>query len=359
MSELNFGLDDAPKQITNLLKPEDIVIVKSGIRKNDPYPMEETRTRNIIMLGRSGSGKTTAINVIKDICAQSQPRSLFSDTYGAKFQSFSLDDKKSKTKYTLNIIDTPGVNDIRPMGEDSRSDEAILETVKFCLKNEITRVHCLFIFAAFGERINELDKKAFKIYLQMFDNDKIKIAFCITKSEGQSKEDCENIIKQLEKETYFANIIKKQNVKVFFTGCVNKFMLENSKDKQTLADHYKDIHKRREEMIKYIFDSGEEGVRLLDLPIIGTSIKSMKDIFEIQNGIISKFEQTTDFKTGIAQENIVLFNQNIQYMMENEGLFTNKDLHQAFIDLKRRMLGLKNKMDADTWLSFSIKVVLN
>jgi len=73
------------------------------------------------MLGRSGSGKTTAINVIKDTYAKPQRRSLFSDTnISSRIQSFSLDDSKNSIIYTLNIVDTLGVNEVKPMGQDAR-----------------------------------------------------------------------------------------------------------------------------------------------------------------------------------------------------------------------------------------------
>jgi len=232
-----------------------------------------------------------------------------------------------------------------------------MDTIKFCLKNEITKVHCLFIFAAFGERINDLDKRAFKIYLDMFDNNKIRIAFCVTKCEGHSEIDCENIIKDLKNEEYFSKVIGKENVKIFFTGCVNKFMLENSSSEEILINHYKDIHKRREKMIKYIFESNDDGVMLLELPIINVSLKSMKDIFDIQNSILDKLLKITDFKTGTTQEIIQTFSSNVEYMIKNDGLFTNKEMYDLFVKMKHKMLDLKLKMDTDSWVLLSSKIV--
>jgi len=192
----------------------------------------------------------------------------------------------------------------------------------------------------------------------MFDHKDVRIAFCITKCEGSTQSDCDAILKDLEKETYFSNVLKKPNVKVFFVGCVNKHMIDNVIDTQALVNHYKDIHWRREQVIKYIFEANDEGVKLLSLPIVGASLMTMANIFIAQNDILSKFESTTDFKTGPTQNLVQVFNDNIEYMMKNEGLFTDQELHQKFVAMKQRMLPLKSKMDHDIWTSFSMKVVL-
>jgi hypothetical protein len=38
------------------------------IRKIDRYPMESTKTRNVLIVGRTRSGKSTAVGVLKDPC---------------------------------------------------------------------------------------------------------------------------------------------------------------------------------------------------------------------------------------------------------------------------------------------------
>jgi GTPase SAR1 family protein len=359
LKNMDFDLDASLSEEEILSLPNEVIReIQNRVRSKDPFPIEETKTRNIIMLGRSGSGKTTAINVIKDICAKPQRRSLFSDTVGARFQSFSLDDTKAQIKYTLNIIDTPGVNEVKPMGQDARSDSSILDTVKFCLKNEITKVHALFIYVSFGERIHDLDKKAFQIYLDMFDVEDVAIAFCITKSEGRTKKECDEILNDLKSETYFSQVLDKPNVTVFFTGCVNDFMISSSTTEKTLIKYYTDVHKRREQIIKYIFDANDEGVMLFNLPIISNSMSSMNAVLDAQEDILLKLENTTDFRVGKVQNLIDQFDGNIAYMIENENLFSESGLYNRFVLIKGRMRALKDKMDNDTWVIFSSRVVI-
>lgn len=352
-----FSLDDPVPDVPNGLSEEVTKRIQLAVRKQDPYPMEETSTRNLIMLGRSGSGKTTAINIIKDICAKPQPRSLFSDTVGARFQSFSLDDKRGKKKYTINIIDTPGVAEVKPMGIETRSDSTILETVKFCLKNEITRVHSLFIFAAFGERINELDRNAFRVYLEMFDNPNVSIAFCITKSENLTPSECEKIIEDLKQEEFFSKVLEKQNVRVFFTGSVDEALLRTVNDERQLFNLYSKIHKKREALVKFVFDTTEDGVMLFELPIISSSFEQMRNHFDKLDEYLKQLSAVKDFKTGTSQRAIEEFNVILDELKANDGLFANKDMYNKFVDLKTSMLALKPKMDNDSWRALSSSII--
>jgi len=236
-------------------------------------------------------------------------------------------------------------------------DNSILDTVKFCLKNEITKIHSLLICCSFGERINELDKKAFQIYLDIFDAEDVSIAFCITKSEGRTKKECDEILDDLKFEVYFSQILQKENVAVFFTGCVTDFMI-NSSPEEELFHYYVDVHKRKTKIIKYIFDAKDNGVMLFNLEILSNLINSMNSTLDSQEDILNRLERTINFKVNTTQNLITEFDKNIQYMIENEYLFADEGLYNRFVDIKIRMRGLKSKMDEETWVYFSSRVML-
>jgi len=356
--DYNFVLEEEVKQGT-LLKDHEINGVQRSIRKQDKFPLEETQTRNIIMLGRSGSGKTTAIGVFKDPCSLPRPQSLFSDTVGARFQSFSLDDFDRKVKFSVNIVDTPGVGEVKPMGENARSDEAIIETIKYCLKNEITKIHTLLIFASFGERISPSDKSAFKIYLDMFYDQKVSIAFCITKSEGKSEEWKKTIIDDLSKDEYFSKILKTENIKIFFTGCVDQLRIDEAPTTAALFKRYNEIYNKRRELIKFVFSSNNDGVMLLSLPVVIGTRNAMKDLFKAQGDILTKLENTQDFNTGLINNLVDTFSDNIGYMIENDGMFADQSLYSEFVNMKERMKGILLRMsDKKLATKFSFRVIL-
>jgi len=332
-------------EVKPILTQDKINAVQRKLRSLDNFPLEETRTRNLLMLGRSGSGKSTAICIIKDTCALPQPQSLFSDTVGPRFQSFSLDDKRSKMKYSVNIIDTPGVQEVKPMGENARSDGAILETIKYCLKNEITRIHTLMIFASFEGRLSELDYEAFKIYLEMFYDKKVSIAFCITRSEGRDQAWRDSIVSDLKQDKYFSKMLEiHSNIKIFFTGCVDQTRVNEATDVTTLFLRYNEIYNYREQLLSFVFESSDDGVMLMDLPIVSTSKHSMQEKLDKQNEILAKLEATNDFTLGPIQELIDTFAQNIAYMVENDGMFSVPALYQSFVEIKAKLRGLVKVM---------------
>lgn len=345
-------------KIVSKLDVQQIQAVKDKIRSFDKFPLESTKTRNIIMLGRSGSGKSTAIDILKDICAQPRPQSLFSETVDPRFQSFSLDDVEAKMKYTLNIIDTPGVQEVKPIGEYARSDNAILDTIKYCLKNEITRIHTLFIFASFEQRITILDKEAFKLYLDMFYNDQINIAFCITRSEGQDEEWKSKIVSDLTIDDYFKDLLQKPNVNIFFTGCVSNPRVATASDMRTLFGYYNEIYNMRRDIVKFVFSSNDDGVMLLHLPIVSISKAKMLEIFEIQDDILNQFENADDLNTGSMNLSLSTFCDNVNYMVQNEGLLYDPELFQRFQTMKQKMRVVSPRMGVDMRIRLTSTIVL-
>jgi len=158
------------------------------VRINNKYPMEETQTRNVLMVGKTRSGKSTAVGVLKDPCYEPKAMSIFSDTFDPKFQSFSLDDKNRSIKYTINIIDTPGLKEMKRVGESARGDQVILNTINHCLENEITKINTLLIFISFDLGVGKQDLESFQTYIENFYSKDIKIGLCITRCENKSED---------------------------------------------------------------------------------------------------------------------------------------------------------------------------
>ena len=76
------------------------------------YYFTETKVINILMVGRSQSGKTTIIDTLKNphVCATSRG---FSDTREGSLHSLVLRDQSHNLIYQVNIIDTPGLKESR------------------------------------------------------------------------------------------------------------------------------------------------------------------------------------------------------------------------------------------------------
>ena len=81
-SSLEYDSDEESKGLPDTVLNE----VKLKILKKDEYVLEHTETRNVIMVGRTRSGKSTAVGVLKNPCFQPEQMSIFSKTRGASLQ---------------------------------------------------------------------------------------------------------------------------------------------------------------------------------------------------------------------------------------------------------------------------------
>jgi len=164
----------SPIKPKSKIPEDDIKALLYEIRSGNPYSLEETQTRNILIVGRTRSGKSTAVGILKDPCHEPKEMSIFSDTVDPKYQSFALDDKVKNIKYTINVIDTPGLKEVKQIGVDARNDSVILNTINYCLKNEITKINLLLIFISFELGVTNDDLDSFQTFLEKFEHDNIK-----------------------------------------------------------------------------------------------------------------------------------------------------------------------------------------
>lgn len=339
------------------ISPTEIQNLHTNIRNNDNFPMEETKTRSTLIVGKSHSGKTTGVGTLKDICYSPQLMSLFSDTFEPKYTSFSLQDKDNEIKYTLNIIDTPGLKEVKKIGEDARSDDVILSTINYCLKNEITKINCLLIFISFETGVGSDDLDSFSTFIEKFGHEKLKIGIIITRAENKTDEWKKEMMDQLNQHTYFSNILKKENVKVMFLGCVDSMQIQAFSNIDDLEYLYSVVNEMRTELLKFIF-SAEGSVKLIDLPIAFGIKNSVQECFKIQFDILTKLENCTDFSIGNIQTKIDEFSLNIDAIASCQAILFDDEMNKMFLEMKGRMKNICPKMDEKTRARFSGKVIL-
>jgi len=153
--------------------------------------------------------------------------------------------------------------------------------------------------------------------------------------------------------------------KFFFTGCVDQLRINEAPTPKSLFERYNDVYLKRKELVKFVFDSNDDGVLLLNLPVVSGAKKSMEAMFEVQNDILTKLDNTTDFTTGTVQNLVDSFSDNVQYMVENDGLFQDGHLYSMFQNMKERMKNVLARMPisekstpTDIRVRFSYKVIL-
>jgi len=293
------------------LSEAEVEEVKGQLRGRDDYVLEETETRNVIMVGRTRSGKSTTIGVLKDTCFKPEGFSIFSQTEDPKFSSFALMAKKKK--FTINMIDTPGLFEQKQSGEQARDNQMIVRTIQECVEHEVTSVNSVMIFATFEGGINPNDIDALSHFLHLFGADGVNIALCITRSENRSNKSKEDLVSQLQKHSTLGKIISERKIAILFMGCVDH--AAPFSDKNLLIQAYKRVYFMREKALQWIFTS--ESKRLLvDLPVLGGAIEGAESLLTLLIDEMHYFSEVKDFDLGQNQARLGVYKSNLTKFLQ-------------------------------------------
>lgn len=340
----DFFKEEIEESKRNPIPSDQIAALKADVRSNNKYSLEETKTRNVLIVGRTRSGKSTAVGILKDPCFEPKQMSIFSDTVEPKFQSFSLDNTLTQVKYTVNVIDTPGLKEVKQMGIEARSDATIIETINYCLKNEITKINVLLIFISFELGVTKDDVDAFRSFLEKFGHESIKIGICITRSEDKDQQWQKNVEEQLNQHAYFNEVLKRPNISICFTGCVDPQKTALLSNVDDLKKIYIKVYNLRRKVLEIVFGADNQ-VSLLELPIAKNVVENLTTLFENQSEILKYLENNTDFGTSAAQQKIADFSLNVDALKKSEGLLFHPILFDAFTNMRQRVKDLKKKMN--------------
>jgi len=122
---------DSPKAITEIKLSEAVKI-------------------NLIIIGKSGCGKTTLFNVWKNPDFIPPMISAYSQTREPKPHHFTANisyNDGTHSALTLNILDTPGLSETGLVSTDERTDEEILKLVSTCLRENLIDINVIgFVF---------------------------------------------------------------------------------------------------------------------------------------------------------------------------------------------------------------------
>eukprot|EP01087_Luapelamoeba_hula_P011589 TRINITY_DN315_c0_g1_i2.p1 TRINITY_DN315_c0_g1~~TRINITY_DN315_c0_g1_i2.p1 ORF type:complete len:384 (+),score=87.92 TRINITY_DN315_c0_g1_i2:217-1368(+) len=207
-------------------KEEDLELMYSSLVEGEAknaIRLKNANTRNIILLGRTRAGKSTVLQTMKNPFIFARECKLFSQTKDPKLYSFTMEwmsESDVPVNYNINVIDTPGLFEVRPGGEARRPDDEIKHLIAKCLEFEITRLHCLFFVCSFQGGVNSEDVAAINQLNAMFKGANKQFHLLVTRNEGKSgfrQKKLEADIRAIpELQEFFAN-----GVQVFFIGALD------------------------------------------------------------------------------------------------------------------------------------------
>jgi len=234
--------------------------------------------RNIIFLGRTRTGKSTALKVLKDAIHIASPVSMFSDTVNPNLYSFTVESSLLPAKppttitpsspgqnqtpvpteinYNINIIDTPGLFEVKSKDAnvDLRDNEVIKKMILKCMEYEITKIHAIFFVCSFSLGVNKEDLQAFAEFLKLFRGAEGTISMLITHGERFSEDRKVQICKEILKHSELSEFAKTIENKIFFTGAVSEQDYENGLTQSIQVDCV-NVMKMRALLYLHVFSS--------------------------------------------------------------------------------------------------------
>jgi len=150
------------KKNPNLFDIEDITKKATGL----PFPTENelfnatiATQRNVVFLGKSGVGKTTCFEVLKDpkYCTPRGHSLLASSVLETIYTPLVVHNSEGKS-ISLNCIDTPGLFEVRSTSDKpKRSNDDILESITNCIRGSVTNLSSVCIVFPFTNVLNQED----------------------------------------------------------------------------------------------------------------------------------------------------------------------------------------------------------
>lgn len=119
----------------------------------------EAKTINVLLVGRSQSGKSTVVSTLVDPQVALTGLS-FSETRDPSCHALALLHRDTKINYVLNVIDTPGLKEKRLNSSESREDDEILKLVRLFIMENVTTMNVVCFVSKIGQT-HELDVDVF------------------------------------------------------------------------------------------------------------------------------------------------------------------------------------------------------
>eukprot|EP00485_Elphidium_margaritaceum_P020953 CAMPEP_0202715504 /NCGR_PEP_ID=MMETSP1385-20130828/90815_1 /ASSEMBLY_ACC=CAM_ASM_000861 /TAXON_ID=933848 /ORGANISM="Elphidium margaritaceum" /LENGTH=307 /DNA_ID=CAMNT_0049376785 /DNA_START=1 /DNA_END=921 /DNA_ORIENTATION=+ len=229
-----------------------VVVVLLGIwcvklnSQSCDYELVQADNRNIIFVGRSRAGKSTAINVLKDKDFDPGLFDILRGTRDATVQSFTMKSKAAGNNLHFNIMDTPGLFE-RAEKDDRRTNEVILDVIKKCIDMEITKLHHVYFVMSALRGLAEEDLKAFDLFSELFLGMEQKISVILSFAQEITEEDYDHYIDQFKnKVPELRRMYEKIDGRIFFLGAAKKSKMAN------MSMLRENVHKQRAVLFEHI-----------------------------------------------------------------------------------------------------------
>lgn len=289
---------------------EDIAGVVAQVHEADQYKLQQRIPRNVLLVGRSRSGKSTLLEVLKDVTYCPPQLSLFSETRAPASHLLPIetpgDEENPPQKYTINVVDTPGLYEVIDVEGKARTNSSLLGMIRKCLRQEVSAVHCMIILVTVSAGIFSEDLSSIEILLRSFSlNTQLTTVLCISRAENFTLQDKDHFRKELCASS-LGPLLEQHRVLIRFSGCVCPSSPQYaSKDQLLLA--YKKVYTMRKELLEIIFGC--------ETPVYIASLPAMDEFVELAQAALRFLEYCSSRKRNLREDALTMPLRNHQRRM--------------------------------------------
>lgn len=221
--------------------------IKNTVDQNNKLPFVKSITRNIILMGRTRTGKSTVARTLNNVCYIPQSNlSLYSETKEIEIHRVASPLMVNKEKFSFNIIDTPGFYDQTVKQGEKLSNEYITRLIRKCMKEDTTNIHCFAFVFNLHNGINNDDIKSMLYVKDNYPGIKKHLMLLLTHSEETTETQRKTLL-----ESFFKHeTVVKSNLKeffgagVFYMGCLRPQLRDNVDEKAARVQLKNILHMR-------------------------------------------------------------------------------------------------------------------
>jgi GTP-binding protein EngB required for normal cell division len=219
-------------------------------KANNPYQFQQCFDRNIILIGRTRTGKSTIANVINDITYVSKAYELYAQTRTIEFTTISTE-AKDNIWYYFNFTDVPGFFDIAVNGKEKLSNEKITSYLQECMAKSITNIHMFAFVFNLAAGIHQQDIETMLYVKKTYPQLTKHMALVITHCEQLTAEQKQRLITDFYRHPKVNESKLKEyfQVGVLFMGSLRQESRDTAND-QSMYFEYNNILDMRTEFIE-------------------------------------------------------------------------------------------------------------
>ncbi|CAF1392965.1 unnamed protein product [Adineta ricciae] len=259
---------------------------------------------NILLIGRSQVGKSTLIEALRDPNFSAM-RTGISQTREPSYKQLTITSEDGKD-YTLNIIDTPGLQEVRQDPDETRTDEQLLTLFRNVFSSGKIRGLNVIAFVSVIGRTHQNDIETFKSLIDFFgERFKAISTLILTHCDKVSLDRLQILIKDIEAHPKCSDIVNYCTLGIYRHGTLD----------------IDDLETYDEEMQERIRKSTLERLEPMRTELTKFFLSRSNNYVKITESDFERFKKLTKHKKVSNEMNVHGSSSNQQFVMKGKFPF--------------------------------------